>query len=105
MPASSGVVQVWHTPVRQLQRVLMSQASASSSTLLKPVPNGVEMPLRAKVTSGPVPGGPAGRCGERWTWPTTPGLTDASAPNSSVRMRDGVDAEGGEGLLDVGHEP
>ena len=48
-------MQVWQTPVRQLHRVGTSQASASSSTLRRPAAKGVEMPLRAKVTSGPVP--------------------------------------------------
>ena len=59
-PESSGVLQVWQTPVRQLQPVGTSQASARSSTLCVPPGKGVEMPLRAKVTSGPVPGGPEG---------------------------------------------
>jgi hypothetical protein len=58
--AEQGVVQVWQTPVRQLQRVGMSQASASSSTLRRSLAYGVAMPLRAKVTSGPVPGAPGG---------------------------------------------
>ena len=57
-PDSRGVTQVWQTPVRQLQRVGTSQASARSSTLCQPSPKGAVMPLRAKVTSGPVPGGP-----------------------------------------------
>ena len=64
-PDSSGVTQVWQTPVRQLQRVGTSQASASSRMLRRSVPKGVVMPLRANVTSGPVPGGPAGWCGGR----------------------------------------
>ena len=38
-------MHVWQTPLRQLQRVLMSQSSASSSTLFLFVLNGVEMPL------------------------------------------------------------
>ena len=60
-PDSRGVTQVWQTPVRQLQRVGTSQASASSSTLRQAGPKGTAMPLRAKVTSGPVPAGrPAG---------------------------------------------
>ena len=54
-PDSRGVTQVWQTPVRQLQRVGTSQASARSSTLRPWWPNGAVMPLRAKVTSGPVP--------------------------------------------------
>ena len=54
------MTQVWQTPVRQLQRLGTSQASASSSTLRLAAPNGAAMPLRAKVTSGPVPGGPGG---------------------------------------------
>ena len=49
-PESRGVMQVWQTPVRQLQRVGTSQASASSSTLRALPVNGVVMPLRAKVT-------------------------------------------------------
>jgi len=40
------VLQVWQTPVRQLQRVGTSQASARSSTLPRPVGNGVVTPLR-----------------------------------------------------------
>ena len=55
------MVQVWQTPVRQLQRVGTSQASARSSTLRVLPGKGVEMPLRAKVTSGPVARGPGGR--------------------------------------------
>ena len=50
---------------------------------------GVEMPLRAKVTSGPAPGGPGGWWGGRRTCPLTPGLTGGSAPKSSVRIRAG----------------
>lgn len=46
---SKGVMQVWHTPVRQLQRVLMSQASASSRTLRQLVAKRAEMPLRATL--------------------------------------------------------
>ena len=81
-PDSRGVTQVWHTPVRQLQRVGTSQASASSSTLRFSSGNGAEMPLRAKVTSGPVPGGPGGWCGVRLACPVMPGLIEGSAPNS-----------------------
>ena len=57
-PDSSAVTQVWQTPVRQAHLVGTSQASARSSTERVPSPNGAVMPLRAKVTSGPVPGGP-----------------------------------------------
>ena len=60
MPESRGVVHVWQTPDRQLHRVGMSQASARSSTLRVLAVNAAEMPLRAKVTSGPVPAGPGG---------------------------------------------
>jgi hypothetical protein len=60
-PESNGVVQVWQTPVRQLQRDGTSQASASSSRLREPGVKGAAMPLRAKVTSGPVPAGPGCR--------------------------------------------
>src|SRR5215471_8269735 len=55
LPDSRGVVQVWQTPVRQLQRVGTSQASANSSMLRRSLPNGAVIPLRAKVTAGPVP--------------------------------------------------
>jgi hypothetical protein len=48
------------------------------------------MPLRAKVTSGPVPGGPGGWWGRRAACPVMPGLIAASAPNSSVRIRSAV---------------
>ena len=82
-------MQVWQTPVRQLQRLGTSQASASSSRLRALEMNRVEMPLRAKVTSGPVPTGPGGWCGGRAVWPITPGLEGGSAPNSSVWMRAG----------------
>jgi hypothetical protein len=44
----------------------MTKASASSSTVRRLVVNGAEMPLRAKVTSGLVPGGPEGWWGDRW---------------------------------------
>jgi hypothetical protein len=64
------VVQVWQTPDWQLHSMLMSQASASSSTLFLPVSNSVEIPRRAKVTSGPVPGGPTGGSGVRGALPT-----------------------------------
>ena len=47
------------------------------------------MPLRAKVTTGPVPAGPGGWCGGRLACPVSPGLIDGSAPNSSVWMRAG----------------
>jgi hypothetical protein len=53
-PDSRGVTQVWQTPLRQLQRVGTSQASARSSTLRPWAAKGAVMPLRAKVTSGPV---------------------------------------------------
>jgi hypothetical protein len=61
-----------------------SQASARSSTLRQSSPKGAVMPLRAKVTSGPRPGGPAGWCGGLLACPVIPGLRDGSAPNSSV---------------------
>ena len=80
-------MHVWQTPVRQLQRVRTSQASASSSTLRARAGNRVEMPLRAKVTSGPVPAGPGGWCGGRTVWPVRPGLIDGSASELPV---DGV---------------
>ncbi len=51
-------MQVWQTPARQLQRVGTSQASARLSTPPCPVAKAAVMPLRAKVTSGPVPAGP-----------------------------------------------
>src|ERR1700729_3864860 len=57
-PDSSGVMHVWHTPVRQLHRLGTSQASARSRRLPQLAAKGVETPLRAKVTSGPAPGGP-----------------------------------------------
>jgi hypothetical protein len=60
-----GVVHLCHTLVRHFQRVGMSQASASSRTLCRSFANGAEMPLRGKVTSGPVPGGPGGWSGGR----------------------------------------
>ena len=81
-PDSSGVTQVWQTPVRQLQRVGTSQASARSSTLCQSSPKGVVTPLRAKVTSGPRPGGPGGWCGGLLACPLIPGLTGGSVPNS-----------------------
>jgi hypothetical protein len=59
-PVSRGVVQVWHTPVRQDQRVGMSHASASSSSVECWSDQRVDSPLRAKVTKGPVPWGPGG---------------------------------------------
>jgi hypothetical protein len=91
-PDSRGVTQVWHTPVRQLQRVGTSQASARSSTLRPWAAKGAVMPLRAKVTNGPVPAGPSGWWGGRrarprgpWAYrPVRPGLIEARAPNSSV---------------------
>jgi hypothetical protein len=79
-------MQVWQTPDQQLQRVGTSQASASSSTLRRLVENGAEMPLRAKVTSGPLPGGPGGWWGARWGCPARPGLSDGNAASSSVWM-------------------
>ena len=82
-------MQVWQTPVRQLQRLGTSQASARSSRLRTPAVNGVDRPLRAKVTSGPVPTGPGGWCGGRAAWPVTPGLIGGSASNNSVWMRAG----------------
>jgi conjugative relaxase-like TrwC/TraI family protein len=86
---SRGVMQVWQTPVRQLQRVGTSQASASSSTLRRPGPKGAVRPLRAKVTSGPVPAGPGGWWGGRRSWPVSPGVSGGRTANSSVRMRAG----------------
>ncbi len=82
-------MQVWQTPVRQAQRAGMSQASASSSTLRRPAGNRVVMPLRVKVTSGPVPGSPGGWCGARLACLMRPGLMAGRAPNSSVWMRAG----------------
>src|ERR1700733_2749945 len=83
-PDRIGVTQVWQTPVRQLQRVGTSQASARSSTLRQSAPNGAVTPLRAKVTSGPVPAGPGGWCGARAAGAVIPGFTDGSAANNSV---------------------
>ena len=88
-PDSRGVTQVWQTPVRQLHRVGTSQASARSSTLRQASPNAVVIPLRAKVTCGPVPGGPGGWCGGGRCCAVSPGLMASSAPNSSVKIRAG----------------
>jgi hypothetical protein len=77
-PDSSGVVQVWQTPVRQLHRLGTSQASARSSTLCRSPPNGAVIPLRAKVTAGPAWGGLGGRCGGLRVCPVMPGLTAGS---------------------------
>src|SRR6266536_3593097 len=52
-------------------------------------PKRVAMPLRAKVTIGPVPAGPGGWCGDRAACPVRPGLIEASAPNSSAWTRAG----------------
>ena len=62
------------------------------------------MPLRAKVTSGPVPAGPGGWCGGRAVWPVTPGLIGGSAPNSSVWMRAGSMPSAARAVPHVGHE-
>jgi hypothetical protein len=67
-------MQVWHTPVRQDQRVGMSQASARSRREAWAGDHGVVMPLRAKVMSGPVPVGPGGWCGRIAGVGVTPGL-------------------------------
>ena len=80
-------MQVWQTPDRQLHRVGTSQVSASSSRLRLVAPKRVEMPLRAKVTIGPVPAGPGGRCGGWLVCPVSPGLIDGSAPNSWAGRR------------------
>ena len=77
-------MQVWQTPVRQLQRLGTSQASASFEHAVRAGVNGVAMPLRAKVTSGPVPAGPDGWCGGRVVRSVTPGVIGGSAPNTSV---------------------
>lgn len=42
------------------------------------------MPLRAKVTDGPVASGPGGWCGGRSDCPVRPGVMEGSAPNNSV---------------------
>ena len=97
-------MQVWQTPVRQLQRLGTSQASASSSRLRALEMNRVEMPLRAKVTSGPVPTGPGGWCG----WPG--GLADHAGVGGRQRAEQlgmdagRLDADSRECLPDVGHE-
>ena len=83
-PDSMAVEQVWQTPVRQLQRVGTSQASARSSTLRWLTGNRVAIPLRAKVTSGPVADGSGGWCGEMCGASVRPGLIDGSDPKSSV---------------------
>src|SRR5262249_58611506 len=76
-PDRIGVMQVWQTPVRQDQRVGTSQASARSSTFWLPSGNGTAIPLRAKVTNGPVPGRPGGLYGGPASLPLLPGLVCA----------------------------
>jgi hypothetical protein len=82
----------------------MSQASASSSTLLRLVSNGVEIPLRAKVTSGPVPGGPGRRVGCAMDLPGQ-ARVDRWECSEELSVNAGyVDADGYEGVLHVGYE-
>ena len=82
-PDSSGVMHMWHTPVRQLHRVGTSQASARSRRLLQLAAKGDEIPLRAKVTSGPVPGGPGGWCGAGTAWAASEASQGAPQPFTS----------------------
>ena len=103
-PVSSGVVQVWQTPVRQDHLVGTSQASANSRTLRYASSNGTDSPLRANVMSGPLPGSPGGGCGAgRWA-SVMPGLMVERAPNSSVWIRAGSTPRAVRAVLDVGHE-
>src|SRR5712691_2138081 len=44
-------------------------------------------PLRANETSGPAPGGPAGKCAGRRGDAATPGVRDGAEPKISVRMQ------------------
>ena len=98
------MTQVWQTPVRQLQRVGTSQASASSSRLASPAVErgddaaageGDQRPgSRAVRPAGAVPGGLVGDAGvDRRQRPEQLGV-DAGR----------LDADRDEGLPDVGHE-
>src|SRR5208282_2325119 len=84
VPATRLVSQVWQTPVRQDHRVGTSHASASSSRLGNAAPQGTFKPVRANETSGPDPGGPAGKCGSRRGASAMPGVVDGPAPKISV---------------------
>ncbi len=81
-------MQVWQTPARQLQRVGTSQASARLSTPPCPVAKAAVMPLRAKVTSGPVPAGPDGWWGARRACAVSPGGIAIFATESVARARE-----------------
>ena len=97
-PESRGVLQVWQTPVRQLQRVGTSQASARSSTLCVPAGKGVEMPLRAKVTSGPVPGRAGGLVRCPAGLPGEAGVDRGPGPEQLGADAVGPEADGDEGV-------
>src|SRR5690349_16862651 len=75
-PEINPLSQLWQTPVRHDQRTGTSQASASSSRLCSADERQrTTRPLRAKDTSGPVPGAPVGGCGGRDVAPAAPGMT------------------------------
>jgi hypothetical protein len=59
-------MHLWQTPVRHAQRVLMSQASANSRTLLFWLSNGTEMLLRTNVAIAQI-GVALAVGGGRWT--------------------------------------
>src|SRR6516164_2055842 len=75
---------VWQTPVRQDQRVGMSQASANSSRLWNLGSQETVRPARANDILGPLPGDPAGTCGCRRGASFTPGVMGLPDPKTSV---------------------
>src|SRR5689334_6912892 len=92
-PDTTGVMHVWHTPVRHAHRVRTSHASASSSNDPWGGAHSTDRPLRAKVTgnvgSPGVTGTGPGGCGWTAGAATTPGLTASRARNSSTWNRSG----------------
>src|SRR5690349_19178371 len=79
--------QVWQTPARQAQCTGTSQASANSSRLWNLGSQQAVRPARAKEILGPLPGDPAGACGDRCGASFTPGVMDLPEPKISVWTR------------------
>src|SRR5271166_5854830 len=79
--------QVWQTPVRQDHLTGTSQASASSSRLWNLGSQATVRPARAKEILGPLPGNPAGACGDRRGTSFTPGVMALPEPKISVWTR------------------
>jgi hypothetical protein len=70
--------------VRHDHRTGTSQASASSSKLLNVEFQRTSKLLRAKEMLGPVPGAPAGACGDRCEDAAMPGVLGGCDPKNSV---------------------